>query len=261
MLFDLQGKRKNVIRVIYAFLALLLGGGLVLLGIGGDASGGLLNAVGLGSDGTTDADPALERQIDSANDRLAENPEDAAALLILARTQYLIGNNALETDEEGQPIFTEEALEGYEAGGDAWQRYLETKPEKVDDGVASLMVRLYESLAFSESSPSLLEQHIANAYEAAQIVAEARPSLGTNVTLAQWAYLSADTKAGDQARKAALAEAADSTTKQQVNQQLDAYESQGKQVEKQLAKSAADPEELKDPLSGLGGTTPALPGG
>ncbi len=152
MLFDLQGRRKNVIRVIYAFLALLMGGGLVLLGIGGDASGGLLNAVGLGDDGSTPADPAFERQIDSANETLATNPKDEKALLTLARVHYLAGNNAIETDEQGAATLTEDSISEYNAADDAWQKYLATNPQKPDDGVASLMVQLYASLAGSNTS-------------------------------------------------------------------------------------------------------------
>ena len=44
MLFDLQGKRRRVVQVTYLGLAILMGGGLVLAGIGSDASGGLLDA-------------------------------------------------------------------------------------------------------------------------------------------------------------------------------------------------------------------------
>jgi hypothetical protein len=35
MLFDLRGRRRRVVQVTYLMLALLLGGGLVLFGIGG----------------------------------------------------------------------------------------------------------------------------------------------------------------------------------------------------------------------------------
>ena len=45
MLFDLRGRgRRRAVKVIYLGLALLLGGGLVLFGIGGDAHGGLGDA-------------------------------------------------------------------------------------------------------------------------------------------------------------------------------------------------------------------------
>ena len=45
MLFDLRGRgRRTTVQVIYLTLALLMGGGLVLFGIGGDVSGGLVDA-------------------------------------------------------------------------------------------------------------------------------------------------------------------------------------------------------------------------
>ena len=46
MLFDLQGKRRRVVQGTYLVLAILLGGGLVLFGVGsGNISGGLFDAI------------------------------------------------------------------------------------------------------------------------------------------------------------------------------------------------------------------------
>ena len=44
MLFDLRGRRRRLVQATYLSLAVLMGGGLVLFGIGGDVSGGLFNA-------------------------------------------------------------------------------------------------------------------------------------------------------------------------------------------------------------------------
>ena len=57
MLFDLKGRRRRVVQVTYIGLAILMGGGLVLSGIGSDASGGLLDAF-VGGDNTTSNDDA-----------------------------------------------------------------------------------------------------------------------------------------------------------------------------------------------------------
>ena len=65
-------------------------------------------------------------------------------------------------------------------------------------------------------------------------MADARPSFGTYITLGTCAYRAGDTKLGEQARKDALAEASDSTTKQQVNQQLEQAEAQGKAIAKSV---------------------------
>src|ERR687890_339893 len=46
MLFDLRGAgRRTTVKVVYLTLAVLMGGGLVLFGIGGDVSGGLVDAI------------------------------------------------------------------------------------------------------------------------------------------------------------------------------------------------------------------------
>ena len=262
MLFDLGGKRKRVVQVVYATLALLMGGGLVLLGIGGDASGGLLDAVGLGSNSNSSDDPAFESQIERAEETLATNPEDERALLTLARLNFQAGNSATETDE---------ALSSYEASLDAWQRYLDTNPRPPDDGVALLMSQIYENTWVSSVSVSELEARIEGGLEAARIVADARPSYGTFITLGTWAYRSGDDKLGDQAREDAISESSDSTARQQANQQLDQAELQGKAIAKASKQGATSQEELEDPLGGLGGagstvpgssgTTPTQPGG
>jgi len=50
MLFDLRSRhRRRAVKVMYSALALLMGGGLVLFGVGtGQSGGGLLNAFGGG---------------------------------------------------------------------------------------------------------------------------------------------------------------------------------------------------------------------
>src|SRR5918997_620937 len=46
MLFDLRGTgRRRTVKVVYITLAFLMGGGLVLFGIGGDVSGGLVDVI------------------------------------------------------------------------------------------------------------------------------------------------------------------------------------------------------------------------
>jgi hypothetical protein len=44
MLFDVKGKRKRMIQVVYVILAILFGGSLVLFGTGSGVQGGLLDA-------------------------------------------------------------------------------------------------------------------------------------------------------------------------------------------------------------------------
>jgi hypothetical protein len=65
MLFDLRGRgRRRTVQIIYLSLALLMGGGLVLFGIGGATSGGLVDAIQGGS-GTQSADDVFEKRVEA----------------------------------------------------------------------------------------------------------------------------------------------------------------------------------------------------
>ena len=77
MLFDLRGRgRRRTIQVIYLSLAILMGGGLVLFGIGGNTSGGLVDAI-QGNSGGTDANDAFEKRVETLEKRTQANPQDA----------------------------------------------------------------------------------------------------------------------------------------------------------------------------------------
>src|SRR5258708_36962752 len=73
MLFDLRGRgRRRTIQIIYLFLALLIGGGLIFFGIGGGAgSRGLLNAV---NNNGTSATSAFNKRPKSDERRPAPRP-------------------------------------------------------------------------------------------------------------------------------------------------------------------------------------------
>ena len=84
-----------MIQVIYAGLAILMGGGLVLFGIGnGSISGGLVDALkGNGGGG------GFEKQISRAEQRVTTNPEDRSALLTLARLHFQAANSGTNVDQ------------------------------------------------------------------------------------------------------------------------------------------------------------------
>src|SRR3982750_84414 len=104
MLFDLRGRgRRNTIKVIYVALALLMGGGLVLFGIGGNTSGGLVDAITNSDGGTDSGSGRYEKRARGAQAAIARNPKDMGAYerLIVARNQLanLDGQYTPETDQ------------------------------------------------------------------------------------------------------------------------------------------------------------------
>lgn len=257
MLFELGGKRKRVIQVIYALLALLMAVGLVGLGIGSGTSGGIFDALGIGGDGATD--PQYQQQIDRAEQTLATDPENQRALIQLARTNFLSAQSRLEVDDSGVPAPTEESLTEYRAAVDAWERYLDTNPKRPDASAATLMIQAYTYVAGTD--PSQFESDLKQVVNAAEIVAEERPSVGTELQLARFAYLAGDEKTAEAAEKRALAEASDTATKRQIENTLTQAKRQGKQIATAIEQNAPDKSELQNPLGGLGGSAGAVPGG
>ena len=261
MLFELGGRRKRVIQVIYVFLALLLGVGLVGLGIGGSANGGIFDALGLTDSGSSGSSQ-FDQQIDNANENLDANPDNTQALLTLARYQYLKGQQSLETDDQGNVSISDDSISAWQDATDAWERYLDALPkgEKPNDDVAGLITQAYSGLAQTEDDPQVFTHQFENGAQAAFIVAEARPSVNSWLQAAAFAYYSGNPKKGEEAGKKALAEAnqADRTA---VNQQLKQLTKTGEAIAKQLKQTGPTQQDLENPLAPLGGSSTGATGG
>src|SRR5688572_30995931 len=102
MLFDLRGRRRRAVQVTYLMLALLMGGGLVLFGIGGDVSGGLVDAFKGGGGGST-TDSALEDRVDKQEERLGKSPRNEALLRNLVRDYYSLATSQRDSGTVGFP--------------------------------------------------------------------------------------------------------------------------------------------------------------
>lgn len=264
MLFDLSGKRRNFIRVVYAILAALFLGGFLFFGIGSDAPGGLGDLLGFGTNETTSGSPQFDQEIEDAEERLAADPKDEAALEQLIQVRYQAGNSALERDEAtGQISLTTEAEEQFSEATDAWETYADVARKPSGD-VAAIANQAY-GILLQFSDPQELPQLAEDAVPAAEIYAEANPGVGTYATLAQYAYFAGDTKTGDDAAARAIEEV-DAPQRKQLEKDLDAAKESAAQLEKQLAKEAKQGGEegaFTNPLqdtsvgSPLGGAPPA----
>ena len=218
MLFDLRGRgRRRTVQVIYVGLAILMMGGLLLFGIGGSVSGGLLDAVGIGGgSGSGSGNDALSKREQSFQKQVAANPQNAAAWAELARVRYQLAGQGENYDQNtGQ--FTAKGQAQLLTVATTWKTYLALDPPKPDANVASLMVQAF--------GPAGLNRP-AEAATAAEIVTEARPSANTFFQLAVFAY------AAGQTRKANLASAKslELTPKDQraaLKERLDAAKTQG----------------------------------
>lgn len=255
LVFDTRGKRKHVVRVVYAILALLMGGSLFLV-VGPVNIGSLLG----NSSTTSSASKLFDEQAERIEKRLVKSPNDEQLLLALTRARINGGNSQIATVGETEvPTLTPDARKDFEAGSEAWSRYLKQAKEP-SPTAAQLVAGTFFRLA--ESSTSLLEseENIATAAKAQKVAAEQSPSLGSLSTLAIYQYFNSEFPAGDKTTKQVVAQASSKTEAKNIKKQLAEFRERGKKFDKQkqeLAKVQKEvgKEQLKNPL-GLGGTSP-----
>jgi hypothetical protein len=181
MLFDLKGRRRHVVQGTYLLLAVLMGGGLVLFGIGGGTSGGLLDAF-KGGGGGSSQDSLIQKRIDTAQAQLKINPQNQAALSEMIRSNYQL---AQAKEDPNTGAFTTDAKKNLEAASSAWKRYLATNPPKPDITLASFMLQAYGEFGLNQAP---------NAEKAAEIVAAQQNSSAAYVQLVRYATLAGDTR-------------------------------------------------------------------
>jgi hypothetical protein len=248
MLFDLQsGRRKTVVRVVYAFLAVLFGGGLLFFGVGSGVNGGLFDALGIGGGSDSSSSPQYDQQIENAENKLAQDPKNPTALLDLVHYHYLSATQGIETDPQtGQVAISEDARGELEDTAAAWEDYLKTKPDHANVPAATNAAAAYRYL-----------NDFGGAATAQEVVADAQKTASSYYQLAQYLYADFQYDEGDAAAQQAVA-AAEPSQQDQLEKNLAAFEKSAMQYEKRLEKaqkkggSKAAEEQLQNPFGGLG---------
>lgn len=205
MLFDLRGRRRRVVQGTYLMLALLLGGGLVLFGIGGEVSGGLLNAFEGGGGGSTDS--ALQDRVERQEERLQQNPRDERALQNLVRDYYSLATTQRESGTVG---FPEEAKDELRKAGSYWQRYADAA-ETPSAATAGYALQVYDQGALNQPK---------EAQRAATILAERANDAVSYLRLVEIATLAGDTRTADLAAQKAV-DLAPKSQKKAIEQQAE----------------------------------------
>lgn len=188
MLFDLKGRRRRVVQATYLMLAVLMGGGLVFFGIGGDVSGGLFDAF---SDRSSSSNSLVEDRIEENEDKVEANPKNKAALEALVRDWFQLAND--EADPNTRQ-YTEEGLERLAEADTAWQAYVQAV-KKPEPSLAQLMVQVYGPTGLNDP---------ADGAEAAEIVAVADPNAQAYLQLVQFASQAGQDRKADLAGKKAI---------------------------------------------------------
>jgi hypothetical protein len=193
MLFDLRSRgRRRTVQVVYLGLAVLIGGGLILFGVGtGSGTGGLLNAFTGNGSGNAQSQ-AISQQEKNADKQVKVNPNNAAAWAELVSARWAdaaTGNNYNSTTG----AFSADGKKELAGTTDAWQHY-SSLTKQPNPNLAILAARAYGNLGNYSSE--------ANTWE---IVSTADPSSAHGFEcLAAAAYAAKQTRKGDLALDKAL---------------------------------------------------------
>ena len=195
MLFDLRGRgRRRTVQAVYLSLALLLGGGLVLFGIGGDVQGGLVDAI-TGGGGGGGGNDVLEDDVEKAEEKVRANRRDAAAWAELAEAQVALAGVSEGFDEASGTYGGESRQKALEAVR-SWEQHVELAGANADADTARVITRTYLSLDQPEKAVSAWESVIESKGDKADY--------SDFAYLAELAYYANQTRKGDLSTQTAL---------------------------------------------------------
>jgi hypothetical protein len=190
-----------------------MGGGLVLFGVGGSVSGGLLDAFKGG--GGPSADSALQKRIDREEERLQTNPRNEQLLASLVRDNYSQATSQRETGSTGFPA---DAKDDLQKAGAYWQRYL-AATDKPNPDVAGYALQIYDVAALNKPK---------EAAKAASILAQDANDTAAYLRLVSYATRAGDTRTADLAAQKAV-DLAPKNQRKLVKQQAKAIEKAAQQ--------------------------------
>ena len=265
MLFDLRGRRKRVIQVIYVILAIIMAASLVVIGLPGGVNP-------FNSGNTSINQDAAEANVERANDlqqRLQTEPNNENVAKELVRARFSAGQSLYSIDSEtGQTAITDDATTQLELAAEAWTRYVKMSDGQPDPEVAQLMAGVFFTLS-QGSTVAQFQNNIRDAAKAQQIVADQavkdEKNGGASASnqlsqLAIYQYYAQDTAAAEKTRQQALASANSKAEKQQITRTLNATEKDAERVGKLINRAIKQAQKdggksLQNPLGGLGSDT------
>jgi hypothetical protein len=196
MLFDLRGAgRRRTVRIVYVGLAVLIGGGLVFLGVGGGVGGaGLLTAA---TEGKNSGNKTFEAEVKKYRELTKKEPNNPVAWEHFTKALlHEASGEAFHTTNGTTTSLTSRGTEIYSEAGQAWERYVALEPHHPNPEIAQLMVRIYDEEGLDKA---------AKVVEALQLVIASRPeSAALYGQLAEFAYKAGNDHTGDLAARRAI---------------------------------------------------------
>jgi hypothetical protein len=236
MVFDIRGRRRNVVKVVYAILAVLMGLSLFLV-VGGLNLGELFNSGG----GASEVTKQFEEQQARIERELRKDPENPDLLVSLTRAQVNAGNSLEEvkvTSAGEERVVTAESLNQMQQASDSWSKYLKATKEP-NLGLAQLMSLTLVKLAEFAKSPPESKENLEAAAAAQKLIADERPNLNSLTTLAFYEAILGNTKQAKQLAGEATKYGNTKFEKENIDNELKRYEEIGVKYQKFLKESEA----------------------
>jgi hypothetical protein len=255
MVFDIRGRRRNVVKVVYATLAVLMGLSLFLV-VGGFNLGELFSS----NSGSGDAAKTFEEQAERLEAKLRKEPENPDLLLALTRARATAGNTLLSVEASEDDFL--QGMQQYQLASANWSEYLEATDEP-NPGIAQLMAPTLFALAERSRTYPEAQTNLEAATDAQRIVARQRPNLNSVSTLAIYELFAGDTAAAKKAEAEAHALTREKFEREELDKQLAEVKKNAVffQKERQKAEKAAkagggNAESLQTPANPFSGGAP-----
>jgi hypothetical protein len=255
MLFDIRGRRRHVVKVVYAILAILMAASLFLV-TGALNIGSILGT----NSGGSSATKSFEEQAERIETKLAKSPEDETLLLNLTRTRINAGHSMVSSGSLESQNGLEEVKHQYALATEAWSKYLEAAP-KPSPGLATQVSTLfYELASISTTGPELVE-NMASAAEAEEIVVAVHPTLNSWSSLATYRLYSGDFAGAKEAKEEAVKLTETKFEREGFENEFVETEKNAREIKKQAqaeeavasGNKSAGKESIENPLNPLGG--------
>jgi hypothetical protein len=257
MVFDIRGRRRHVVKVVYAILAILMGLSLFLV------TGAInLNSIfGTASSGESAAQVA-EKQAVAIEQRIKKEPAKEEVLLSnLTRARISVANSMISEGVTSESEVEEIRTQLSKASED-WSKYLKSAKEPSAGTAALVAPAMFQLAEISTSTDQALE-NVKVASEAQTMVAEQRPSLGTWSNAAIYTLFTLDFKKAEEQKEEATKLANTKFERESFENKYEEVEKNAKEFGKQVKleevtkksqqSESAGKEALSNPLN-LGGS-------
>ncbi len=262
MLFDLRGRRKRVIQVIYVILAILMAASLVVIGLPGG-----LNPFNSGNTSVSkDAAEANIERAENLQQKLQAQPNNEKVAVELIRARFSAGQSLYSTDSNtGQTSITDDATTQLEMAAETWTKYLKMTKDEPEPDVAQLMAQVLFTLS-QGSTVAQFQGNIKDAAQAQDFVANdaikqqkkgGASAASQLTTLAIYQLYSQDYAAAEESLQRALDATDDKNEQKQINQTFNSTKKDAKRVGKMIDQAVKQAQKdggksLENPLGSLG---------